>query len=72
MQRTAHRCPSCSRGLAILSDMWGPYYVCSECGFTAEDDDQLKAGTARSETVPPPLLTAGAPTYRHWRHLRSA
>jgi hypothetical protein len=24
--------------------MWGRFYMCEGCGFTAEDDDELSAG----------------------------
>ncbi len=41
------RCPRCSETLAISWDMWGPFYACEECGFTAEDDDDLKVGPRR-------------------------
>lgn len=32
--------------------MWGKYYLCGGCGFTAEDDDELN-GKGR-EAMPPP------------------
>ncbi len=41
MQRTPHRCPHCQQPLWIASDMWGPYYLCEDCGWTAEDDADL-------------------------------
>ncbi len=41
MQRLTHRCPCCEQPLRISWDMWGQYYLCGECGFTAEDDDEL-------------------------------
>lgn len=41
MQRRSHPCPGCSQPLGISWDMWGQFYVCPECGFTAEDDDEL-------------------------------
>lgn len=41
MQRTPNSCPGCSHHLAISWDMWGQFYACQECGFTAEDDDEL-------------------------------
>ncbi|HZP25464.1 MAG TPA: hypothetical protein VFB90_00265 [Dehalococcoidia bacterium] len=34
-------CPSCQGILSISSDMWGHYYFCEDCGFTAEDDDEI-------------------------------
>ena len=64
MQRTLHRCPCCSDPLWIHSDMWGPYYVCDGCGWTAEDDDSLKA----SKLTPPPpafLTPEATPLRRH-------
>jgi hypothetical protein len=33
--------------------MWGQYYLCGECGFTAEDDDELN-GKAKAR-LPSPL-----------------
>ncbi len=44
MQRTVQKCPYCDRELFIYWDMWGDYYLCRECGFTAEDDDDLHFG----------------------------
>ena len=41
MQRLTHRCPRCDQPLGISWDMWGKYYLCGGCGFTAEDDDEL-------------------------------
>lgn len=32
--------------------MWGKYYLCSGCGFTAEDDDELN-GKSRKPMPPP-------------------
>ncbi|HLB26766.1 MAG TPA: hypothetical protein VJN32_03900 [Dehalococcoidia bacterium] len=33
--------------------MWGKYYLCGGCGFTAEDDDEVNG--IRAEPVPPTL-----------------
>jgi hypothetical protein len=33
--------------------MWGQYYLCGSCGFTAEDDDDL---TAPHRAVSPPSI----------------
>lgn len=41
MQHANGGCPRCDQPLGISWDMWGKYYVCGGCGFTAEDDDQL-------------------------------
>lgn len=41
MQATPHRCPGCNQPIWISNDMWGPYYLCQDCGWTAEDDDDL-------------------------------
>ena len=40
--------------------MWGAYYLCEDCGWTAEDDAQLLQATriARDE-IPPFLLKDG-------------
>lgn len=51
MQRLIHRCPRCAQPLGISRDMWGQYYLCGACGFTAEDDDDLVA--ARHPSSPP-------------------
>ena len=63
MQPTPQRCPCCNQPLGISWDMWGEYYMCEDCGFTAEDDDELKPQTA-SESLKPPafLITPGAGT----------
>jgi hypothetical protein len=59
VQRTSHRCPHCYQPLRRHSDMWGPYYLCEDCGWTAEDDEHLSlAGIARSR-VPHHVLTVG-------------
>jgi hypothetical protein len=26
-------CPHCGSPLFVLSDMWGPFYACEECGY---------------------------------------
>ncbi len=67
MQRTPHHCPCCSQPLGMSWDMWGQYYLCHGCGFTAEDDDELKPrvelATSRQA---PALLTSLAQSYRVW------
>jgi hypothetical protein len=66
MQRIVHRCPRCDHPLGISWDMWGKYYLCGGCGFTAEDDDELN-GKSR-EAIPPPtpeLIQDEA--YRSWQ-----
>jgi len=30
----------------VSHDMWGPYYLCDDCGWTTEDDHKLAAVTA--------------------------
>ena len=67
MQRTPHRCPCCGQPLGISWDMWGQYYVCQDCGFTAEDDDELKPHAASQPNQPPAFLTIPAPSYRAWQ-----
>ena len=64
MQRLSHRCPRCDQPLGISCDMWGKYYLCAGCGFTAEDDDELH--TNRVKALPPlmPELTQ-IETFRH-------
>lgn len=62
MQRSPHRCPRCSQPLDISWDMWGQFYVCQECGFTAEDDDDL---TVVPEKRPFPALPLWAIPPKH-------
>ena len=57
MQRAPHRCPRCRHALLISWDMWGDYYVCHGCGFTAEDDDELKVAAAPEPAPTFPLFT---------------
>ena len=35
----------------ISWDMWGQFYLCQECGFAAEDDDELGLN-AQGEPLP--------------------
>ncbi len=37
--------------------MWGRYYLCVGCGFTAEDDDELHANGAKAVPLLMPELT---------------
>ena len=70
MQQTPHRCPCCSQPLGISWDMWGQFYVCRDCGFTAEDDEELKPPGASEPLEPlqsPPLLTTAIHSYRMWQ-----
>ena len=62
MPRMPRRCPCCSQPLGICRDMWGPYYMCQGCGFTAEDDDEL-----RPHQQIPAFLTAYADPHRDWQ-----
>jgi hypothetical protein len=41
--------------------MWGQYYMCEGCGFTAEDDDELKPKAAGEPLQTPTFLVTGAP-----------
>ncbi len=43
MTYTNEICPTCHAWLVISWDMWGEYYLCNQCGFTAEDDDDLQS-----------------------------
>ena len=43
--------------------MWGKYYLCGECGFTAEDDDEI-TGTHAVPNPPPPPELAQIEVYR--------
>ncbi len=67
MQRTPQRCPCCSQPLGMSWDMWGQYYVCQGCGFTAEDDEELKPQAARAPAPPPQFLTTLAHPYELWQ-----
>jgi hypothetical protein len=40
--------------------MWGSYYLCDLCGWTAEDDDKLRM-PARPKVGPPFNVTAPPP-----------
>jgi len=65
MQRAFHRCPRCAEPLGISRDMWGQYYLCASCGFTAEDDDDLNV-VSRATAPPSPAVAqlAEMETYR--------
>ena len=60
MERTQQPCPHCSCLLVISRDMWGPFYVCPECGFSAEDDDELSQDFSGARL-------GGSPPARPWR-----
>jgi hypothetical protein len=60
MQPTPHSCPHCRERLWIGHDMWGPYYVCDDCGWTAEDDEVLVDESVR-EGLEPPVFTLAEP-----------
>jgi transposase-like protein len=62
MQRVESHCPCCGRDLVISWDMWGSYYLCDDCGFTAEDDEELTVERAAPSAPAPQLATAQ--TYR--------
>lgn len=66
MQRLPHRCPHCDQPLVISWDMWGKYYLCGGCGFTAEDDDELD-GKAEAPTPPPASQLTQIEAYRLWQ-----
>jgi hypothetical protein len=36
--------------------MWGKYYLCGGCGFTAEDDDELNGKSREPMPQPTPDL----------------
>ena len=52
MQRCDYRCPCCDQPLGISCDMWGRYYICGGCGFTAEDDDELNGKGGKATPSP--------------------
>ena len=56
MQHVSHRCPRCNQPLGISWDMWGKYYLCGGCGFTAEDDDELNGKSREPMPQPTPDL----------------
>lgn len=37
--------------------MWGKYYLCGDCGFTAEDDNDLNGKAAKPGPPHGPELT---------------
>ncbi|MEE8347777.1 MAG: hypothetical protein V3S20_10545 [Dehalococcoidia bacterium] len=63
MQRLSDRCPRCDQPLGMSWDMWGRYYLCGACGFTAEDDDDLYR-EAR-EPAPSPTVNLAQIDARH-------
>ena len=65
MQQVTASCPRCDQPLGISWDMWGKYYVCAECGFAADDDDQLIAnGKKPQPTLSPEVIDIE--TWRTW------
>lgn len=50
--RNAASCPGCLRWLRLSHDMWGPYWVCEDCGFAAEEDEAAAVCVA-SPVFPP-------------------
>jgi len=50
MDHTSHRCPGCQQPIWLHNDLWGAYYICEDCGWTCEDDEQLTV-SATSATV---------------------
>lgn len=51
MVHSSANCPRCSAALEISSDMWGRFYACQGCGFTAEDDETLRVEWFGSSAV---------------------
>jgi hypothetical protein len=66
MQRALHRCPRCDQPLGISWDMWGRYYLCVGCGFTAEDDDELN-GKGHEAMLPPASELIQDEAHRLWQ-----
>ena len=66
MQRIRHRCPRCDQHLGISWDMWGKYYLCSGCGFTAEDDNDLN-GKGREAMLQPASELIQEEAQRLWQ-----
>ena len=65
VQQLPDSCPRCDQPLGISWDMWGKYYLCGGCGFTAEDDDELNG---KSKKPPPGLFHLIPPApYRPWQ-----
>ena len=67
MQRTPHCCPHCRQPIWIHSDMWGPYYLCEDCGWTAEDDEHLTPAALKPESTPPFAVAAEREAHSHGR-----
>jgi len=68
MQRTPHRCPKCAEPVLLHADMWGPYYVCDDCGWTCEDDASLVPAAARSSAVTAMTARDAEPSQRAGRY----
>jgi len=47
LRHSSNLCPNCRRALFVSCDMWGEFFVCDGCGFTAEDDDELVGARGR-------------------------
>jgi hypothetical protein len=46
--------------------MWGKYYLCGGCGFTAEDDNELN-GKGQEASLPPASELIQDEVYRLWQ-----
>jgi len=46
--------------------MWGKYYLCGGCGFTAEDDDELN-GKSREPMLPATSELIQDEAHRLWQ-----
>jgi len=46
--------------------MWGKYYLCGGCGFTAEDDDELN-GKGHEAMLRPASELLQKEAYRSWQ-----
>lgn len=66
MQATPHRCPGCNQPLWISNDMWGPYYLCHDCGWTAEDDDDVLAESEPHGLLLDAMNETGEDAERQW------
>jgi hypothetical protein len=55
--------------LYIHLDMWGPFYLCDACGWTAEDDNHLDPAVATVGKLQMHVLTVGE-AHRAWEARR--
>ena len=57
-------CPRCDAPLLEMADMWGPVYVCNDCGYEMDglDSDGESLGSQRQLALPSDLWLVPAPS----------